>query len=79
MTTSGFGPQTSECTDFAEFNPGLGYIEDVQDGNGGNYLHFPGVTGDTLIILVTAQNPSDPTDNGFRAPTNAIQIVASGQ
>jgi len=30
-----------------------------------------------LIILVTAQNPNNPADNGFRAPLNAIQIVSN--
>jgi hypothetical protein len=73
----GFGGVTKECTDFYAFDPAVGYYEDVQDGGGGNYLHFPGVTGDTVLFLITAQNPADPTDNGFRAPTNAIQIVAN--
>jgi hypothetical protein len=73
----GFGLTTKECIDFAPFDPAVGFIEDKQDGSGGNYLHFTAVSGDTLFILATAQNPNDPGDNGFRAPLNAIQIVAN--
>jgi hypothetical protein len=73
--SSGF--VTKEATDMAPFDPATGYIEDKQDGNGGNYLHFAGVSGDTLFILANAQNPNDPNDNGFRAPLNAIQVVAN--
>jgi hypothetical protein len=68
---------TLECTDFYVFDPSVGYIQDMQDGNGGNYIHFQNMSGDTLLFFATAQNPNDPTDNGFRAPTNAIQIVAN--
>ena len=38
---------------------------------------FTNVTGDTIFVLADPQNPSDPTDNGVRAPLNAIQIVAN--
>lgn len=75
-TLGGLGGMTLQCTDFSVFDPVTGYQEDIQDGSGGNYVHFRNVTGDTLLLLVTAQNPTDPADNGFRAPTNAIQIVA---
>jgi hypothetical protein len=78
-TIGGFGGTTLECTDFFVFDPGTGYVQDMQDGNGGNYVRFTNVMGDSLLLLVTAQNPNDPTDNGFRAPTNAVQIVASVQ
>jgi hypothetical protein len=74
-TVGGFGGTTLECTDFVPFDPATGYAEDMQDGNGGNYVHFRNVTEDTLLFFATAQNPNDPNDNGFRAPTNAIQIV----
>jgi hypothetical protein len=75
-TLGGLGGPTLECTDFMVFDPGTGYMEDMQDGNGGNFIHFKNVTGDAVLLLVTAQNPNDPTDNGFRGPTNAVQIVA---
>src|SRR5205823_2421580 len=68
---------TKECTDVAAFDPAVGFVEDKQDGNGGNYLHFAGVTGDALLILATPQNPKDFNDNGLRAPLNAVQIVAN--
>jgi len=73
----GLGGTVKECQDFGPFDPTAGYAEDKQDGNGGNYLHFTQVTGGTLLLLATPQNPNDPTDNGFRAPINAIQIVAT--
>jgi hypothetical protein len=68
---------TLECTDLFVFDPSTGYMQDMQDGNGGNYVRFQNMSGDTLLFLATAQNPKDPTDNGLRAPTNAIQIVAA--
>jgi hypothetical protein len=73
----GLGSTVKECQDFGPFDPTAGYAEDKQDGIGGNYLHFTQVTGGTLLLLSTPQNPNDPTDNGFRAPINAIQIVAT--
>jgi hypothetical protein len=65
-----------ECTDFAAFDPAVGYVEDKQDGNGGNFIHFAGMTASNFYLLATPQNPKDPADNGTRAPVNAIQFVA---
>ena len=76
LDVSGLGGTTLTCTEFTLFD-GMTYMEDIQDGNGGNYIHFRGVSGDALFLLASAQNPNDPNDNGFRAPINAIQIVAN--
>jgi hypothetical protein len=71
----GFGGGVLECTDFGVFD-GAHYVEDLQDGHGGNFVHFRGVKGDSLLLVATAQNPNDPSDNGAKAPINGIQIVA---
>jgi hypothetical protein len=70
-TVPGLG--TQEGMDIAPFD-GSTYIQD-STGTGGNYLVFTGGTSDTLVLLANAQNPNDPTDNGFRAPIEGIQIV----
>jgi hypothetical protein len=76
LDTSGLGGTTLEMTEYFVFDPEVGYMQDMQDGNGGNYVIFPNQTGDAVFLLATGQNPNDPTDNGVRAPINAIQIVA---
>jgi hypothetical protein len=69
------GTQTLECTDFMAFDPGTGYLQDMQDGSGGNYIKFRGQSGDGFVLLASAYNPLTSADNGIRAPINAIQIV----
>jgi hypothetical protein len=54
-----------------------GYVEDpgndVNNSADGNYLRFRNLKGASLTIT---SNTTLTTPNGFRAPINAIQIVA---
>jgi hypothetical protein len=69
------GMLTQSCSDTALFDPAKGFIQDMQDGNGGNYIKFTGLSGDGLVILASSYDPISQT-NGVRAPINGIQIVA---
>jgi hypothetical protein len=70
------GMLTQSCTDTAVYNTAKGYIQDMQDGNGGNYIKFTGLSGDGLVILASAYDPIAQSNAGFRAPINGIQIVS---
>src|SRR5262249_8776185 len=70
------GALTQSCTDLAVFDPRTGYAQDMQDGNGGEYIKITRLSGEGLVILAAAYDPIAQTNAGFRAPINGIQIVA---
>jgi hypothetical protein len=69
------GKQTLECTDNMPFDAATGYMQDKQDGNGGNFIKFTGQSGDGFVLLASAYDPMTGDNSGLRAPINAIQIV----